>query len=92
MKLTLKIGVKDLFVTSLIVIFIAHVGYIIHELIYPEFPEIVNYKKNLNEIEFPIVFKICANEANTTIDAEKFHEVGYRDLYKFYQGQSLYNF
>ena len=79
MKLTLKIGVKDLFVTSLIVIFIAHVGYIIHELIYPEFPEIVNYKKNLNEIEFPIVFKICVREAfkkNNDKTYGKFHILG----------------
>ena len=73
------------------IIFIAHVGYIGYELLYPKFPEIVNYKKQLSEIEFPVVFKVCANEANLFAANEKITEIGYTDLWKFYLGESMYN-
>ena len=82
---------KNLIRSILSMIFIAHLSYIGYELLYPKFPEIVKYKRNLSEIEFPVVFKVCANEANISSAKEKYTEVGYTDLWTFFYGQSLYN-
>ena len=38
----------------LAVAFIVHISYIFYYIVYPTLPEIKNYKKQLNEIEFPI--------------------------------------
>ena len=91
MKCVYAIGVKDLFSTILSIIFVAHVSYIVYEILYPEYPEIVNYKRDLQDIEFPITFKICANKDNLSIVDKKYEMYGYEDLWQFYNGQSMYN-
>ena len=82
---------KNLIRFVMSIVFIAHVGYIGYELLYPKFPEIVNYKKQLSEIDFPVVFKVCANEANISAANEKITEIGYTDLWKLFLGESMYN-
>ena len=84
-------NLKSLIKASMSLVFLTHVGYIGYELLYPEFPEIVNRKTSLKDLEFPIVFRVCATEANLTGANEKFHEVGYTDLWKFFHGESMYN-
>ena len=86
-----SINLKALIKASMSIAFIAHVGYIGYELLYPEFPEIVNRKISLKDMEFPVLFRICVNEANLTEANEKFHDVGYTDLWKFFHGESMYN-
>ena len=87
----LSFGIKNLFKIIMSIVFVAHVSYIVYEIIHPAFPEIVNYKKDLNEIEYPITFKICVNEVNLSIAEEKYEKYGYEDLWQFYYGQSRYN-
>ena len=91
MKCVSALRVKDLFSTILSIIFVAHVGYILYEILNPEYPEIINFKKDLYEIELPITFKICVNEVNLSISNKKYEMYGYEDLWQFYNGQSMYN-
>ena len=53
----LSFGIKNLSKIIMSIVFVAHVSYIVYEIIHPAFPEIVNYKKDLHEIEYPITFK-----------------------------------
>ena len=73
----------------LVVIFVFHVGFIINNIINPEIPEISISKKNLQEIEFPLSFLICINQHNN--DSAKYKEVGYKSVYRFYKGESIFN-
>ena len=58
-------------------------------MLYPDVPEIVVNMKNLNELEFPIVFRICAFDID---DPDKrYTKVGYKDSWNFYLGQSVFN-
>ena len=91
MNFNSSIGMKNLFRAVMSIIFLAHVSYLLYDIISPEFPEIVNYKKDLNEIEYPITFKICVNELNLSIANEKYQKYGYDDLWQFYYGRSMYD-
>ena len=55
----------------------------------PELPSIKTYKKKFTEIEFPLVFRICANEIEDS--TERYKEYGYRFDYSYFIGQSIYN-
>ena len=44
------------------VLFTIHVWNLISNIINPLLPEIKKYKRNLQEIEFPITFRICFNQ------------------------------
>ena len=73
----------------LAVAFIVHISYIFYYIVYPTLPEIKNYKKQLNEIEFPIAFQLCVEErANST---RRYNQVGYSDAWTFFYGQSKFN-
>ena len=73
----------------LAVAFIIHISYIFYFIVYPTLPEIKNYKKQLNEIEFPIAFQLCVEErANST---KRYNQVGYSDAWTFFYGQSKFN-
>ena len=45
-------------------------------------------EKKLNEIEFPVVFKICFKNS---IDIEKLKMAGYRTDRQYFRGQSWFN-
>ena len=91
MSITLSIKINDLLTIAMILVFVAHLGYIVYEIIHPRFPEIVKYKKDLSEIEYPITFKICDDASNLSFTAEKYQKYGYSDLWQFYSGQSMFN-
>ena len=55
---------------------------------FPDYPSVKTYKKNLKEIEFPISFKLCARELETT---KRYSRYGYFDEYHFFEGRSLFN-
>ena len=80
-----------MFKAVLSIVFVAHIGYIVFDVICPEYPDIVNYKKSLDQIDFPLTFRICAAEANHSIDDKKYAILGYRDSWTFFYGQSWYN-
>ena len=72
MRSILSMRVNDLLTIAMSVVFIGHLGYIVYDIIYPRFPEIVNYKKELSEIEYPVTFKICVDAVNLSIADEKY--------------------
>ena len=77
---------------SLVVACALHIGYIVFNILNPEFPQVKQYKKVLKDIEFPILFQICVNEFNlTNATNKKYHEYGYDGLWEYYRGESRYN-
>ena len=71
------------------IIFLAHISSIGYSTLYPEVPEIVVYKKNLNEVEFPMTFRICAYELR---DAQsRYQSFGYESHWDYFQGKSMFN-
>ena len=68
---------------------IFHVGNIINNILNPDLPEISVYKKELKDIDFPLSFLICIDQLQN--DTSKYVEVGYKNVWKFYKGESMYN-
>ena len=71
------------------IIFLVHISSIGYHTLYPEVPEIVVSKKNLNEIDFPITFRICAFELNDTVSRYKLF--GYNNHDDYFRGRSMFN-
>ena len=69
--------------------FIFHVSWIIFLIVHPPLPEVEVSKEDLRDLEFPLVFRICAFElfGNT----ERYENVGYSDYWEFFNGNSMYN-
>ena len=68
---------------------VTHVGFIVYSMLYPDVPEIVVTMKKLNEIKFPILFRICAFDID---DRDKrYTKAGYMNTYDFYMGKSMFN-
>ena len=79
------ISIKTLFV----IICLVHISSITYFLIYPEFPDIRIYKRDLQDIEFPLSFKICVSDV---IGADKrYKNFGYTNDFDFFAGESMYN-
>ena len=69
-----------------------HVGYIVLNILNPEFPQVRYYKEELKNIEFPMSFQICVTEFNlTNATDEKYHKYGYNGLWEYFKGKSRYN-
>ena len=67
---------------------ITHISFIIFNLLYPDIPTMKHYSRNLKDIDFPIAFRICAEKLQD--EEEKFNSVGYRNMFDFFLGQSMY--
>ena len=65
-KLDLTINIIFLF------IFLVHLTMIVYQILNPENPEIRVYPKNLKDIKFPIIFRICLTKnVNQTEEFQK---------------------
>ena len=71
------------------VIFLIHISAIGYNILYPDVPEIIVSKKNLNEIEFPMTFRICAFDLYDT--DSKYKLFGYESYKGFFRGMSMFN-
>ena len=71
------------------IIFLIHISSIGYHALYPEVPEIVVRKKNLNEIEFPMAFRLCVFELNDT--ASRYQSFGYAHYSDYFRGKSMFN-
>ena len=60
---------------------------VIQELVYPPTPSIKVYDKKLQHVDFPILIKICLSDN----DNSKYRALGYKNVYKFFRGQSNHN-
>ena len=68
--MNLNFGLKEIFKTILNIVFFTHVFFIGYNTVNPEVPSIMNYKKSLDHVDFPVVFKICADEIHDEIHDE----------------------
>ena len=73
------------------IVFLMHISSIGYHTLYPELPDIVVSKKNLNEIDFPMTFRICAFELNDTDTVSRYQSFGYADYVDFFRGRSMFN-
>ena len=71
------------------VIFLIHISTIGYDILYPEVPEIVVNKRNLNDIDFPMTFRICAFELYDTVS--RYQSFGYDSYPNFFRGRSMFN-
>ena len=55
---------------------------------HPDYPSVKIFKKKMKDIEFPVSFKLCVRELETTMRYSKY---GYLDEYNFFRGNSMYN-
>ena len=69
--------------TIFVLICFIHVSTIISKSINPEETSSRVYKKNVQEIEFPLEFLLCVNQEN---EKEKYRQVGYPDNGYFFRG------
>ena len=69
--------------------FCIHISFISHQIIYPEVPDIVVFKKDLAKVTFPILFRICLFENKN--QSARFTQFGYEDISGYFLGQSMFN-
>ena len=82
-------AVLNFFNLVLIIGSIIHINVLLESELYPEYARVKYYTKNLEEIDFPIIFKICSLPFNN-VD-KVYQEMGYENMFDFYKGISRYN-
>ena len=71
------------------IVFIIHISILGYKSLYPDVPEIIVYKKDLSEIEFPILFRICLFETENKLF--RYIRNGYLKAADYFKGQSGWN-
>ena len=61
---------------------------LIYRLVNPRLPTNRVYKAALEDIEFPLSFRICLNYR---FEIERYRDLGYDSRFDFYLGKSMYN-
>ena len=69
--------------------FLVHVITIGFNLMHPEYPSIKVYSNNLNQINFPLTFKLCVTEQENV--TERYTKMGYPSEYSFFTGKSIFD-
>ena len=82
---------KMLIIACFTIAFVIHISMIVFYKLNPSYPEVKYYKKDLKEIDFPIVFQICIEEKKNNDTKMKYKDLGYQDLFDFFTGQSRFN-
>ena len=72
---------------TLALICIIHISINLLTFLNPENPSVKTYRKNLEDIEFPLIFKICYDFS----DDEIFQQYGYHNARNFMFGRSMFN-
>ena len=73
-----------------ILTFIIHVSFLVNDLAYPEYPEVHVFKNKLENIEFPLAFRLCLNE-DSLKRKDRYKKFGYAWEGSFFRGESMYN-
>ena len=76
--------------SSLTVACFIHLGNILYNFLNPQQPSIKHYEKKLQDMEFPIIIKLCI-ESKDERSHELYENLGYEDITEFYWGLSRYN-
>ena len=74
--------------TACLLGFLIQMGFVVYHLLHPS-PVTTIKEIQLADLEFPIVFKLCAHVMWE--DNLRYQEVGYRDEERMYLGQSKYD-
>ena len=69
--------------------FIVHIFFIGSRILQPDIPNVRVYRSPLKDIEFPLIFKICAYQIKN--ENERYKRAGYENYPAFYRGESMYN-
>ena len=72
----------------LLVSCVIHILSIIDAIFYPKLPTIKVYKRKLNDLEFPLSFRVCVEVDD---EGENYQKVGYQNKNEFIKGRSIYN-
>ena len=80
----------------LLVMSIVHISLILKESLNPEIPSLQINHKNIEDIQFPIIFKVCVHEefeenGMFRENNDKFNKFGYENKIKFDAGESMFN-
>ena len=62
---------------------------VIYRLVNPELPEVKVYVTNIEEIDFPLSFRLCLYYY--IFDVDRYRDLGYDHSFGFYLGMSMYN-
>ena len=84
----LKEALRRLINLGCFIAFIVQFSCLIFEQIEPTGTEVFREQKELQEIEFPIIFRLCFKNA---FDLDEIKEAGYNGVYYYFMGQSVYN-
>ena len=68
--------------------FIIHILFIMKDEIFPTETYTRYEHRNLDDIEFPVVIKICIQPA---FDGDEIRKVGYKEVYHYFIGESKYD-
>ena len=67
---------------------LAHLMFMAYYLAYPERPAIEVYRKNIKQIEFPILFRVCVDEIDNI--SSRFQKAGYTHYWYLFYGKSMH--
>ena len=80
---------KSIIQSILVIICVFHICSIVYLNANPRLPNIIKYKKDIEDIEFPISFILCINPKKNGV--EKMKTFGYLDEWSFFFGKSMFN-
>ena len=91
MKTLQKISKRMLLTFIFGIAFMVHISVLIYTKLNPSLPEVKYYNKDLKDIDFPLAFRFCIKAKNTDAKIKLAWELGYSDLYTFFNGRSMFN-
>ena len=71
------------------IVCLLHIMSTLHSNINPTHPEIIVYERELKDISFPILLKVCGKEKNNV--SQRFRNYGYDGEFDFFGGFSKFN-
>ena len=71
------------------IVCLLHIMSTLHSNINPTHPEIIVYERELKDISFPILLKVCGKERDNS--SQRFRNYGYEDESAFLGGFSKFN-
>ena len=86
---TLHLASKSIIQSILVIVCVIHICTFVYFNANPVLPDMMKYKKNIEDIEFPISFILCINSNDKGL--EKMNQFGYLDEWYFFSGVSKFN-
>lgn len=86
----MRFTAKTFFNMGIHLICFIHSSRILYNMLNPDEPSVRSYEKDLSEMPFPLLFKMCV-EAEVPYTKEDLLTFGYGNLQRYYKGMSTYN-